>query len=447
MDRAPLIEAQQTRVTEERSELMSRATALLIAVAALGCGARAEVVFPPEGLSVVDSSTIIARRWSRWRLEPAFTVGGASASDTTLLSPYLLTVAGDLVVEVETDQRIRAFGPNGRLAWQFGAAGGGPGEFRTIRDLKAGAGNNLYVNDPGNGRITVVSPAGRLLRMIRPQGVSHTEWIIPTPDPARVTMIPLGAGPPADVVTIDQSGVAVARDSVPWDGYRQLSDFGRQQVVSADQLGSGRWVQAFYYGNGWFAWDQAGSRSGRRYFIEPTVFPSLIRERLPDGYGEKLIYTEPSARQISLIGDTVFVRFGGKGERAGRQLDLYAWESGNYLASVELPDDIEWAEVAPGWLFTYGTEPAPVIRAYRRLAPAAGDSGRHRAAAGTAESAAGHQRPAAAAAGPHTGEEATAVRAIGGVALRPRPAGGAAHRRLLKRPDPERDHRLHRVGG
>lgn len=347
---------------------MPLASALLILLLAAGCrGRRAEVIYPPQGIPIADSASTKERRWREWRLEPAWSLGGQSDRDTALLDPYLYAAAGDRLIVVEGDQRLHCFGPDGVERWQFGSLGSGPKEFRQVRDVKVGPRGRIYVNDPGNRRVTILTSEGKLERVIPIRDAPHSERIVPLPDPGRMILIPLPAMSPKDVVTIDATGATIAVDSLPWPAYRELNDFSRLQVAAADALGSARWVMGLVQGNGWFVFDSGGPRSGRRFFIEPTEFAAFLQETFSDGsFGRKMIWTEPAAQGIWLVGDTVFVRFGGKGPRAGHQLDLYSWESGNYLFSVPLPDETAPVALAPGWLYLAGSEPAPWIRAYRR---------------------------------------------------------------------------------
>jgi hypothetical protein len=363
------------------------------AVALLGgCqGRKSEVLLPPSGVEV-DSATQTPRTWRAWRLEEQYSLGGSSTGDTTLLAPYLFSAAGDHLLFVDHDQRILNLGPDGTLVWQFGRKGSGPREFRLIRDIKVGPGGRIYVNDPENARITVLTPGGRLEHLITVRDVGHAERIAPTADPFRVALVPLRGGPGGDVVVVDTGGHRVRADSVPWPPYRQLTDLARQQETGSDLNPSGRWVMAFSFGDGWFAFGPEGPLSGRRFFVEPTRFPTAIQTRLPNGdLATQMIWTDPSAITLGMIGDTVFVQFGGQGPQANRKLDLYTWSGGRYLYSVELPKGTTSAVVAPGRLYLAGEEPAPWVKAFRRMATREGEtSGGDRGSAGPAEPSAGH---------------------------------------------------------
>ncbi len=345
---------------------MSRSirAALLATVFLLsGCTAdRSHIVLPPDGFAL-DSTGRTPRRFLTDSLELVAVVGGQSERDTTLLEPYLITAWNDRVYLVESDQRILAYDATGHRRWVQGTSGGGPGEYRNIRDLKFGPDHHLWIHDPVSARITRLDTLGAVAGLIQLQSVGHSETMVPGRD-GGASLLPSYAD--ADILHVDSTGVVVHRDTLRWDGYHALEVLSRGHRTAVDPV-SGRWALGFEYGNGWFALD-TNQGSGRRYYVEPTRFPPVIKEVRNGGQsiGTKLVRSEQSGIDLSLVGDTLFVLFGGK-ELRRQVLDLYGWGSGNYFGSLRLPERVEYAAVSGPYLYTLSSNPLPQLMVYRRV--------------------------------------------------------------------------------
>lgn len=347
--------------------------ARLLALLAVGCliatapgctrRKRSYLISPPEGIAL-DSTGRVARRFLNDSLSLAAMIGGASDQDTTLVNPYRMAGSGGQIYLVEVDQRVLCFDTAGALRWVRGGEGGGPGEFRNIRDMKIGPEGQIWLHDPAAARVTILRPDGSRARTISLIGVGHSETIAPLPG-GRFVLLPAYAA--RDVVYLSATGDTTASGMLPWDGYAQLELLARGHQTAVDPA-TGHWVFGFRYGNGWFAFNQdSGHTSVRRFYAEPTSFPPVIREMLPDGsIGTKLVRTPVSGLDLALKGDTLFVLFGGVGDLRRRVLDLFSWNSGNYLGTLRLPEPAEIVSLFGNLLVTYSSDPRPTVRVYRR---------------------------------------------------------------------------------
>jgi hypothetical protein len=335
---------------------------LLVAVAACGPRDSSQVILPPGGVAL-DSTGSVPRHFLGDTLIMLGHLGGGSDQDTALLDPYLIEANRDHFYIVEGDQRVQAYDTLANRLWVIGRDGSGPGEFRNIRDIKIGPNHEVWVHDPSNARITRLGPSGNVAGFVSVQQVGHSETIVPA-TATTVTLLPSYAD--ADILTIDTTGTIVDRDTVPWSGYHDLETLSRQFETASDPS-TGQWVMGFSFGNGWFAFEGHGG-SGRRYYVEPTRFPPVVKEVTNGGatVSSKLVRGDLSAANIALQSDTVFILFGGK-ELVRQKLDLYSWTSGKYLGTMALPEPVDDIAVSGSFLYTMASHPVPRVVVYRRV--------------------------------------------------------------------------------
>lgn len=344
-----------------RSARLRRALTVgfILAVGCLEKGERSSVVFPPGGMAL-DSTGSRKRVFGPDSLHLAVSVGGSSDQDTTLIDPYLMASDPGGVFLFESDGRILRYDTTGARLWVQGHSGGGPGEYRNPRDMKIGPDHRLWLVDPDQGRVTVLDPQGTVREMI-PMRVPYSNTITPVKD--GFVLYPTFL--PADLYYFTATGDTAGSDTIPWGG-RNLEWMSRQ-IRSAVDPASGQSVIGFIYGNGWFGYDTARRATGRRYYIEPTRFPPVIKESFPDGgIGTKLVRTPASALDLELRGDTVFVLFGGGGPEERRKIDLYSFKTGNYLKSLLLPWQAEEIGLSGRYLAVYTSRPVPRLAFFLR---------------------------------------------------------------------------------
>lgn len=156
---------------------------LAISVGLLGVVAMAPVSAQGTTARVVDGVRIVenpARRTASTTFalasRPSLDLGGLKTNpdhEFKANGGYLLSVqlsGGRHAVIDET--RIHFFDPTGTHTGLTGRKGGGPGEFQQITGICRTRGDTLVVNDPTNGRVTVVDANGRIVRSL---SVGHAE--------------------------------------------------------------------------------------------------------------------------------------------------------------------------------------------------------------------------------------------------------------------------------
>ena len=145
---------------------------VLLAVVSVGC----EGDIPP-GVTVADSAGVhitlnpdLRRSFAEVDPEPLLSLGGPDASGPTQffqVQHVHVDPEGRLWVADGRSSEIRIFQADGSHWKTIGGRGEGPGEFVRIRMLGAFRGDSVAVWDNGNGRLTVFSPEGELVRTQR----------------------------------------------------------------------------------------------------------------------------------------------------------------------------------------------------------------------------------------------------------------------------------------
>ena len=133
-----------------------------------------------DGVRVVENTS---RRTAPMAFQlatnPTFDLGGLKSNiddEFTANGGYLRSVRlsdGGFAVIDET--RIRFYNPAGKQVKVTGRRGGGPGEFEQITGICRTRGDTLVVNDPSNGRVTIVDRKGAVVREV-PVGHVDLPW-------------------------------------------------------------------------------------------------------------------------------------------------------------------------------------------------------------------------------------------------------------------------------
>ncbi|MEO5826820.1 MAG: hypothetical protein ABIR59_13095 [Gemmatimonadales bacterium] len=107
---------------------------------------------------------------------PSHDLGGLKSNpedEFTANGGYLVGVGlSDGRHAVIDETRIRFFSARGKQVGVTGRKGNGPGEFQQITSICRTRGDTLVVNDPANGRVTVLNATGRVVRSI---AVGHVD--------------------------------------------------------------------------------------------------------------------------------------------------------------------------------------------------------------------------------------------------------------------------------
>lgn len=147
-------------------------TAVMAIHLVAACGPAVETVERRDslGVAIVESHAPTWGVGPSWQLDtsPRLSLGRDDAEPAELFHRIVAMVRqpnGDVAVMDGATQELRLFDSAGRHRWTFGRRGGGPGEFRQVLTLLRWPGDSLAVFDFMVGRITVVSPDGKLGRI------------------------------------------------------------------------------------------------------------------------------------------------------------------------------------------------------------------------------------------------------------------------------------------
>lgn len=87
-----------------------------------------------------------------------------TANDLSPISSLSVSHRGWIAVGQRQDAGVRVFGPDGSERFRFGRNGAGPGEFRMLAGFSGWVGDTLWLADGVLNRLTMITPAGKLLR-------------------------------------------------------------------------------------------------------------------------------------------------------------------------------------------------------------------------------------------------------------------------------------------
>ena len=302
------------------------------------------------------------REWTQVEYDTIWVWGGIT--DTLLAGPsqVSLTPAGGAVVLDVTTQRVHSFDGHGRLAWSWGKRGEGPGEIRNVRALAVAPSGNVIVVDSQNGRLIVLGPDGRLLSEANLEKPAYVNGVVVLREGQYV----ISTDEEHPWMLVDDRGRVLETLPIPWDGIAKMTFLQRNgQVV---RWRDGAWVFGFGYGNGWFVFPELGLPRAHPY-VEHTPFPKVVQSGTRQGMRVTTVtsFTKrpvSSAEKLSVVGDTLFVLFGG--EAVGRVLDKYDLNTGAYLVSQAVPPISEMAVGRDGVVAVIDyTQLAPIVAMLR----------------------------------------------------------------------------------
>jgi hypothetical protein len=232
------------------------------------------------------------------------------------------------------------------VRWSYGRVGEGPGELLNVRaiDVREHDGAVILM-DSGNQRMLTLNADGELIREV--------------PLPVR--------GVVHSMSVLSDGRVALFSSREPhwqvWDGERirsgsgvpgALYDMSFLQIQGRTTLWKkDKWIFGLGLGNGWIAFHDT-SAVGVHPFVEYTPFPEIRTVRNGLSRASHMVNRPPSsARSLSVRGDTLHVLFGGHSQSAGRLLDKYDLNTGDYLETDLLPHYANRAIIsANGTVFT-----------------------------------------------------------------------------------------------
>lgn len=311
-----------------RISLARFAATLGLIVAAACTGERGS-----EGPQLWNGNPPYSRHIDADAWDTAWAVGGG-AEDTTLLRPRLVTPhdAGVYLYDDGREQLV-SLDPGGNRRWGVGGVGGGPTEFRMVRDLKVDDRGRAVILDPGNQRIAVIDSAGHFVRRVPITAVGWAEQVLPLGDSRYVLATTDSMRPFA---LLDSAGSVVERFGVPWESFASLDPLARQGTIV--QAGGDRWIYGFVMGDGWFVFDSTKPQDRPGRYVEHTDFPTVIQTRNGNSVTTRMEKFVPCSG-CSLSGDdsVLYVHFGGYTPAQKRLVDRYAIADRRYLGSYRLP--------------------------------------------------------------------------------------------------------------
>lgn len=276
-------------------------------------------------LVMPDSGTrrIVSHLWDTVR------VFSSPALDSLLDGAYRLGMSDkDYVVYSNERRRLIAVSKkDGRVRWLV------PKEtFGDVRDMKVTRDGVIRLLDRRRGVVLIISGPGEgALR----DSVSLSDFGLPS------QIAPLSSG---RLIVLDQEArsplVFAAKDgpqalTTPWPKFGELDGLQQQGWLSVDRSG-GRWIFGFSLGNGWLAYEGERLITSGPY-VEHTDFPAIVKDSSRARVSTKMARATPSALDLRIRGDSLWVLFGGKSDVKGRVLDRYSLRTGRYLSSLVLP--------------------------------------------------------------------------------------------------------------
>jgi hypothetical protein len=148
---------------------------------------------------------------------PFAVVARYGARSLGMNDPGALAIGPDGNVYVtDNSQRVTVISPAGRVLRRWGQPGSGPGEFRFVSDtsdpsalhgsIAVGPNGMVYVSDSGNGRVEVFTPQGRFVRQFGSPGAGKGQF-------ANAYMLVVDSA--GDVYVIDDQNVGVVQKFSP----------------------------------------------------------------------------------------------------------------------------------------------------------------------------------------------------------------------------------------
>ena len=272
---------------------------------------------------------------------------------------------GGLVVADWGDFSIRELSASGELVWQFGRSGPGPGEFLAILDFHFADDGNLHVLDPRNRRVTVVSATGDLVETVPVPGGEPAALLPASFDPGYFAVVPHTNKKDTLWRSFSKTGgrhrTVLMPSEVAFD--HDLAGEGW-----AAEIPGGRAVVFFRWSSRMIILEADGNASVVADGIEAIPFPELVAvERSGPGWTVSGFKVDPkavkAARGATATASRIFVLYVGATGHAGRVVDTYSTQDGEYLGSYLFPRSVDAiAVLADGRLATLENRLVPTLR-------------------------------------------------------------------------------------
>lgn len=279
-----------------------------------------------------STDVALERRWS----EQAWTVdtllGGVN--DTILLGPAGLTANGRGLYWFDTyAKQVLHADSLGNVSWTFGRPGGGPGEFQTIRGLSLAPDGSVWVLDPDNQRVTVISEAGGLTEELSLAALEGRPDRIAVLADGRYLLYVYGERNP---LVIMEGERVVEKLPLPDPELVDAHPLVRQLILEACD---GQWVAALVSGPEFFMGD--GDSITIHAYPEQVTLPDVSRQSRNVARGSQTVTRvarpTPAAISLTQTPTELWILFGGETEDRNRIVDRYDHTTGAYRGSHLLP--------------------------------------------------------------------------------------------------------------
>jgi hypothetical protein len=255
---------------------------------------------------------------------------------------------------------IKAFARDGKLLWSFGRKGKGPGELINPADLAVDGLGRLWIADPMQPRITLVSQDGKLLRSIQQKGPMFRL------EPADTQHYWLWRPLRPFLSVADLSTDSVIDAEAP-EEVRSAEQFVRDLYLlrtDADHV-----LAVFRWSSAVFEVDRKGKTTQRFELINRGKFPGMATRDIKTRGGLiTRVGPDPKAIEVAhgaTVCDGVVAVLPGGDEDGLKAVDLYELRSMKYVGSRRLPEEVIQVDCSGGDLVGLVADPAPAVRIWR----------------------------------------------------------------------------------
>lgn len=271
-------------------------------------------------------------------------VVGDQPDDPLLQNPLLLTThERTLYVYDYYDHRVKAFGSDGQLEWSFGGDGRGPGEFINLGGLKADISGLVWALDTGSGRITSLTPDGKVDAAINLSSLAVQSII-----PLRDRLILLIHSPDDFWHVLDRKGNALdTTANFPVQEFEQTHPYIRQTSSALAPDGE-TWTAIFPFGDQFLVFSGTELRCEGR-FIEGEPFPELMSD--PPIW----------AAAVAMSDSSVFVLARNDTQDDLKMVDVYSAHDCSYRHTLRLPQEVRAMAYGDGIFFFEHEDPVPTL--------------------------------------------------------------------------------------
>lgn len=294
-------------------------------------------------------------------------------SDDLLLAPVRMTADSAAVYVYDGgDFRLKAFSWDGRLLWQAGRKGSGPGEFANPLSLSLTPSRELWVYDHANARIMRFNRQGALRGQIRFPHSMLPGAVLPLADGGFVAQTFLRS---PFLVEFDSVGEERRRPAVP-------SELRGRDMLQARLLTTSQ-------GNGRAVW--ASAYTDRIYVLLPATaeivtvrgpvaleFPRTESATIRSGDGKRIAGVRPGASTrsaavaVATTARWAYVLVGTAAPDPFRTIDIYDLQSASYVETILLPEPCLGFTLVGDVIVCLQHDPLPQIKLWRPARSRAG---------------------------------------------------------------------------